>query len=116
MFKVVALLAKRADLSREQFIKYYESNHAPLVKSLFPWLRDYRRNFIDLAGSIIAPTAAPPDFDVITELWFQNRADYDRMMAAFNDSKVSDTVARDEENFLDRSKTRFFIVEEHGAA
>jgi hypothetical protein len=53
-----------------------------------------------------------PDFDVITELWFENRAGYERMLADHENPEVSGAIARDEENCFDRSKTRFFVVEE----
>jgi uncharacterized protein (TIGR02118 family) len=114
MFKVVALLARKASLSRDEFIAYYETRHAPLIRSKFPWIVDYRRNFIDMDGAILAPGMAAPDFDVITELWFRDRADYERMLAAHAIPKVGEAIADDEANFLDRTKTRFFVVEERG--
>jgi hypothetical protein len=112
MFKVISLLAKRPDLSKEAFIAYYEANHAPLIRRLFPWIVDYRRNFIDLTGCIFGANAAPLDCDVVTEIWFADRAGYDRMLAEHAKPGVGDAIAKDESNFMDSSKTRFFIVEE----
>jgi hypothetical protein len=112
MFKVIALLSAKTDISKTAFIDYYESRHAKLIWSLFPWIIEYRRNFVDLTGAIIGSAASPPDFDVVTELWFRDRADYDRMLATHADPAVGGAVAADEENCFDRSKTRFFIVEE----
>ena len=34
MFKCMALLKKRADISREQFIDYYQTNHSVLIRKL----------------------------------------------------------------------------------
>ncbi len=116
MFKVVALLSRRPDLPKAAFIQYYEDNHVRLIRSLFPQIREYRRNFVDLTGAIIVPGALPPDFDVITELWFDDRAGYESMLAAHANPAVAGAVAADEENFLDRTRTRFFIVEEYGAS
>jgi uncharacterized protein (TIGR02118 family) len=113
MFKAIALLKRKAGLSREAFIDYYENNHVPLIRQLQPQICDYRRNFIDMAGAFIYPGATAPDFDVITELWFNSRADYDAAMAEFDNPEVAGRIARDEENFLDRSMTRMFVVEEH---
>lgn len=104
MFKVISLLAKRSDLSKEAFIAYYEAYHAPLIRKLFPWIVDYRRNFIDLRGAIFGGQAGPPDFDVVTEIWFADRAK----------PGVGDAIAADESNFMDSSRTRFFIVDEKG--
>jgi uncharacterized protein (TIGR02118 family) len=116
MFKVVALLTRKQGLSREAFVEYYETRHVPLIRSLFPYIADYRRNYVDLTGAIIESGTTAPDFDSVTELWFHDRAGYEAMMKAHASSDAGPKVAQDEENFLDRSKTRFFIVEERGVA
>ena len=70
---------------------------------------------MELAHVIIARDAAPPDFDSITEIWFRNREAYDAMLAAHANPSIGGQIDRDEENFLDRTKPRLLIVEEHGA-
>ena len=112
MYKSIALLKAKPGMSREDFVHYYETRHAPLIRSLLPQIVEYRRNFIDVEGAIVFANAKLPDFDVITELWFQNRADYDRMLTAHENPEVGGAIARDEENCFDRRKTRFFVVEE----
>ena len=114
MFKVIALLSKKAGLSREKFIEYYETKHVPLIRSLLPGIREYRRSFVDLNGAIIAPGTTAPDFDVLTELWFDDRKSYEEMLAIFSGPNVGPRIGADEENFLDRSKTRFVVVDEYG--
>jgi len=116
MFKVISLLAKRPDITREAFIAYYETTHAPLIRKLFPWIVDYRRNFVDLTGAIFGARATPPDFDVVTEIWFKDRQEYDRMLAEYAKPGIGDVIAADESNFLDSSRTRFFVVEEKKSA
>lgn len=113
LFKVIALLAIRPDLTRDQLIDYYETRHAPLIWSKFPWIVEYRRNFIDMDGAVTAPFAPKLDFDVITELWFKDRADYQRMLDSHANPEVGQAIADDEANCFDRSKTRFFTVDEH---
>jgi uncharacterized protein (TIGR02118 family) len=115
MFKVIALITRRPDMTREQFLGYYANNHVKLVWRVFPWTADYRRNFIDLKHSIIAPGLPAPDFDSITEMWFHDRAGYDRMLAAHAAPELDEVMVADEGRFMDRTKTRFFIVDEHGA-
>jgi hypothetical protein len=115
MFKVIALIARRTDMTREQFVEYYANNHVKLVWRVFPWTADYRRNFIDLSQSILAPGVAQPDFDSITEMWFDDQAGYDRMLDAHAQPELDATMKVDEGRFMDRNKTRFFIVDEHGA-
>jgi uncharacterized protein (TIGR02118 family) len=115
MFKVIALITRRPDMTREQFVDYYANNHVKLVWRVFPWTADYRRNFIDLKQSIIAPGLPDPDFDSITEMWFHDRAGYDRMLDAHAEPALDATMKADEGRFMDRTKTRFFIVDEYGA-
>lgn len=115
MIKAIALLKARPDLSREAFIRYYETRHVPLMRSILPETLEYRRNYIELEGAFIYEGASVPDFDVITEMWYADRASYDRMMAIATRPEVAQRIAEDESNFLDRSKTRMFLVEERGA-
>ena len=70
MIKTIAFLKRKAGLTRAAFIHYYETRHAPLILSIAPQICDYRRNFLVPEGAILAPGAAPPDFDVVTELWY----------------------------------------------
>lgn len=110
--KSIALLRRRPDLTREAFIDYYERHHAPLILSLLPGIVEYRRNFTTFEGAFVSDGAAPFDFDVVTELWFADRAAYDGAMAVATREDVAARIAADEANFLDRSGTRMFLVEE----
>ena len=112
MYKVIALLKRRTGLTHQAFVEYYESRHAPLILQLLPGIVGYRRNFLDPAGMIVHSGGALPDFDVITELWFADKAAFDAAMRAFEDPRVSERVAADEAHFLDSSQTRFIAVEE----
>lgn len=115
MFKCIALLKRRPDLSREDFIAYYETHHAPLIRRLLPDIVDYRRNYVQLEGAFLFPGAAPIDFDVITEIWLADRAAYDRFITAAVQEDIANQIAQDEENFLDRTATRMLVVDEKGA-
>jgi hypothetical protein len=112
-FKAIALLKSKAGLSRQAFIDYYETRHAPLIVKMQPQIDAYRRNFIDLTDAFMFPGASAPDFDVITELWYADRAAYDAALAVIGVPEQFERIARDEENFLDRNKTRMFVVEEY---
>ena len=112
-WKAIALLKGRDDMPREEVIAYYESNHVPLILSLFPQIRTYRRNFADFTSAYVYEDAAPFDFDIVTEIIFESREAYEAMAALSADPEIADRIARDEENFLDRGKTRMFVVQEH---
>lgn len=114
--KTIALLRRRADISHAAFVAYYEDNHAPLIRSLLPGIVEYRRNFVDLTGAYLSAGAAPFDFDVVTELWWKNRAAYDAAMSIAAQADVAALIAADEANFLDRTGNRMFVVEERSSA
>ncbi len=109
--KAIALLRKKDGLSREAFIAYYETRHAPLILSLLPHIADYRRNYVNLEGAFVSPVAAV-DFDSVTEMRFASRAHYDSFLVAAGDPEIAALIAQDEENVFDRTATRMFVVEE----
>ncbi len=115
MHKSIALLKCKPGLSREAFIDYYENQHQALIRSLLPQICGYRRNFVHPEGAYINAAAAERDFDVITEIWFADRAAYNEAMALSAQPDISRRIAEDEENFLDRSYTRMFVVDEHSS-
>jgi len=112
--KVIALLARKAGLTEEQFVNYYEDHHAPLILSIAPQIRDYRRNYLRREGAILAEAARWPEFDVVTELWFEDQTAFSAAMEAFTDPVNAARIARDEENVFDRSRTMFFVANERG--
>ncbi len=115
MLKSVVLISRKPGLSRAQFVQHYETSHVPLVKEVFAGLiTDYRRNFVQLEGAILGDAAAATDFDSVTEISYKDRASYDRMLDLHFNTDVGTRIAADEAKFLDSTKTRFFLVEEHG--
>lgn len=112
MIKAIALLTRRADLTREEFIDYYEGTHAPLMRRPLPQIRDYRRNFIDLANVIRAPGVPDPSFDVITELWFDDQAGYDDMLATYAQPQIFAQIEADMVQLFESDKNIQFLVDE----
>lgn len=110
MHKIIALISAKPEISRDDFIDYYESNHAPLIKSLLPMITEYRRNY--LFNDLVPYSTHEPDFDVLTELLFNS----DETLAAFwerlRDPEVRKRIHEDEQHFLQSDKTRMIGVDE----
>lgn len=106
------MLRKRADVSHADFVHYYETQHAPLIQRLLPGITAYRRNYPDFAGAYAFESAAPFDFDVLTELHFRDAASYDAAMQVAAREDIAAQIAEDESHFLDRSGSRMFVVNE----
>ncbi|OYD66839.1 EthD domain-containing protein [Rhodococcus sp. OK302] len=112
MFKAIALLTRKPGLTREEFIDYYENNHAPLIAKTFPQIIEYRRNFPDLTQVLRAEGTPDPQFDVITEMWFHDKAGYGDMLATHARPEIGNLIRADESNFLDQTKIIQFVVDE----
>jgi uncharacterized protein (TIGR02118 family) len=107
MFKVFACLTKRADLSTAAFIDHYENRHVPLVLSLAPMPKVYKRNYV-VRGDDANREDPSIDFDVITELAWDNRSGFEDWVTKLG----VEEVAVDEARFLDREKTRAYVIDE----
>lgn len=101
MIKLVALVRRKFDLSKEAFADYWVNVHAPLAAAI-PGMRGYRINIAGDAGGM--PAAA---YDGSAEIWFDSR----EAMQAGLASPENDIAAKDTENFLDHLE--FLVTDEH---
>ena len=110
MIKISALLTRRPDLSRDEFLSYWSEKHTPMVATLPPGDAQVHK-YVQLRatdGAIPGIESAP--YDGVAELWVDSVEDAARW---FTSQTYTTVIAADEENFLDRSKTRFlYTVEE----
>jgi EthD domain len=112
MLKVLAFLTKRKGLGTGELIDYYENHHVPLVLSLVSATPSvYKRNYL-VRGDEFNRENEALDFDVITELVFSDRAGFVKWIEELS----VDEIAADEEQFLDRSRTRAYVIEERVTA
>ena len=107
MLKVMAFLVKKQGLDTDELIDYYETHHVPLILSLAPAPTTYKRNYLVRDEA----TRGPDDFDIVTELVFPDRAAYQGWVSTMY--APGSGVADDEMTFLDRTRTRSYVVEEH---
>ena len=102
MVKVIVLLPRRADMSREAFQQYLRETHLPLVTKL-PGLRRSVLNWV-----LPDPNGPPPAYDAVAEDWFDDPAAMGAALAA----PEGQAVAADMPNFLDPSRSALLVVEE----
>lgn len=69
MLKVISLLKRRDDLSREDFYRWAKQDH-PKLALQNPTLKQYRMN----VARLDEPEAA---FDAVSEMWFDDVAAFD---------------------------------------
>ena len=102
MVKVILLLHRRADMSIDEFRRYWHERHRPLVEQL-PGLRRLVLNDV-LPG----PDGTTSACDGIAEDWFDS---LETMQAAFA-SPEAQAVSADVVNFLDLSRFQLLMVTE----
>jgi uncharacterized protein (TIGR02118 family) len=111
MLKVYGFLTKRKGMETQAFIEHYEKNHVPLVLSLAPTPIVYKRNYV-VRGDEFNREEDTIDFDVITELVFADRAGFVEWVERLS----VEAISTDEEKFVDRSRTRAYVIEEHATS
>ncbi|WP_438009694.1 EthD domain-containing protein [Sorangium sp. So ce321] len=111
MLKVLAFLTKREGIDTQAFIDHYEKHHVPFICGLAPTPIVYKRNYL-VRGDELNQEDAAIDFDVVTELVFPDRAAYLAWAALIFAPGSGELVVADELKFLERSRTRAYVVEE----
>ena len=113
--KLICLMKRKPGLTADEFREHYENRHAPLAMELLPFFSAYQRNYIqhdqNYQPEHLANHATMPAHDVVTEISFASRADYEAMLAALADPTIGGRIAEDEERFLDRSAMQMFFVD-----
>jgi EthD domain len=113
VFKLVCFLKRRPDLSREDFMRYYESKHRKLGERYCPKAKRYFRRYLQPLPDVVTGAFGDFDYDVITEMWFEDEAAYRAAMADITRPEAAAAIGTDEDNLFDRSMNRLFVVEEH---
>lgn len=105
MFKVFAYLTKGPGLTRDELVDYYENHHVPLVLSLAPKPQVYKRNYL-VRGDAANLESPAIDFDVVTEMVWEDRSGFDNWITTLGVPEI----AEDEARFLDRGKTKAYVI------
>ena len=103
-FKIISLLFRRADISRQDFNDYWMGKYPAVFSKHSPGVLKYVQNHL-----VESPGA---DFrgDGVEELWFENLESMKNFIASAKDNKVlADEVAR----FMDVNKEQTWLIEEH---
>ncbi|HKD11857.1 MAG TPA: EthD domain-containing protein [Thermoanaerobaculia bacterium] len=103
MIKLVYCITRKPGMSRTNFSDYWLRTHAP-IGARIPGVR----RFVQSYAIRVPGDAAAPDFDGMVELWFDDVA---ALLAARSSEAWKESTA-DEANFIDSSRTAYFVTEE----
>lgn len=101
MVKLIYCIAKKPELSVEEFQRYWRETHGPIAGRI-PGLRRYVQCHV-IPELYDRQT---PAYDGAAELWFD---DLDAMRAAMQSDEVR-AAMEDEKNFIDHSRVASFVT------
>jgi hypothetical protein len=114
MFKQVALLKRHPSMTKSEFIQYYESHHAKIGEKYLKGRADrYLRRYLFPIVDPVYGVEGEPEYDVLMEIWFADEATYRKTLASLTTPEATAEIVADELRLFDRSKNRFFTIEEH---
>jgi uncharacterized protein (TIGR02118 family) len=118
LIKLVYCLRRRDDVAPEQFHRYWLETHGPLVRSFAKALR--ARRYVQshtletpLNRLLADSRGLAPAYDGITEVWWDSIADLQGGLATPEGQTAGRALLEDERTFIDFSRSRIFLTEEH---
>ena len=106
--RLVFVLHRRAELTREQFQRYWSETHAPLVRSVADVLGI--TGYQQVHSVREDPTRVAGAFDGVAELWF----DPSRTSASRDEQAAAGAMLlEDERRFIDLAASPIWLADEH---
>jgi hypothetical protein len=112
IYKILLFMKRRPGMTLEAFQDYYENHHAPLCAKYASGMGRYIRRFLTPHPNPETGAADELQFDVITELWFEDEATFRGTVKYLATSIMPDEVVEDEKRLFDRARTRMATVVE----
>ena len=112
MVKLVFCVRRKQGMTPEAFKDYYETTHARIGERVLPTAERYFRRFLTPLGPPALGPVLEPVADVITEIWFRDRATCEATMAKLGDPATLAEIVADEEKLFDRTSIRMYAVDE----
>jgi hypothetical protein len=118
MLKQICFFRKRADMTMEQFMDYYENQHSQLSKKMgraptIAGATRYVRRYIVPEKNPVTGQVIDPGFDCIMEIWWNSRADFERSQALIASPERLPSIKADETNLFASHDNPVCTVIEH---
>jgi hypothetical protein len=118
VIKQIVFLKKRADMTAEQFMEYYEQQHSQLSRKLgapppLPNAQRYVRRYVRPEANPLTGEVSHPGYDCIMEIWWNTRADFEAAMKGLGNPQFLAARKADELKLFATNSNPVCTVEEH---
>ena len=111
MITILALLVRRADLTRAEFRDYYDVHHRALFRAVTPSdVQAGIARYVQHHAVTRSSAEAESPYDCITEMTFVDRTAL-RAWGIWYDSDEGGVLREDERKFIDRDKRTIMLAE-----
>jgi hypothetical protein len=112
MIKQISIMKRHPSLSMEQFIRDYEDRHVPFGEHLFAKALRYVRRYVQPERNPLTGAEVELPFDVIMEIWWASRADFEAAMQALPQSGLLPAIqASGQRLFASQGNPAFTVIE-----
>jgi hypothetical protein len=117
MLKQICFFRKRADMTMEQFMDYYENQHTQLAKRTgakpaIPNAVRYVRRYLKPEKNPVTGEVIDSGYDCIMEIWWNSREDFENSQRIISDPARLPLVKEDEKNLFASHNNPVVTVEE----
>ena len=109
-YKILLLMKRKPGMSMEEFRDYYENRHVPLAMKHPSAATRYVRRYLQPQRHAETGSNEELPYDVISELWFDNEADWRSTLDYLTQNVMPDEIVADERNLFDRTTMRIATV------
>jgi uncharacterized protein (TIGR02118 family) len=117
MIQMIFCVHRLSSLTVEQFHTYWREHHAPMVRKRAEVLRirryaQHRAAAPETAEVLAGVRGAPPAYDGVATLWFDNLEDLRASGATSEGRRAARELLEDERSFIDLELSPIFLTEE----
>ena len=118
MLKLSFCLRRLPELSREEFLRYWREDHAPLVAKHAGALRIVRyvqtHTLSDpINAALRAGRGGPLEYDGLAELWWESAEAFQAATATEAGLEAGRDLLEDERRFIDLEHSPIWVSQEH---
>jgi hypothetical protein len=118
MIKQVVFLKRRADMTMQEFMDYYENQHSQLSKRIgakppLPNAQRYVRRYLTAEKNPLTGEVIESGYDCIMEIWWNTREDFDAAMKGLANPEHLAARMADERKVFASNSNPVCTVEEY---